>query len=392
MISFENIRKTLKSIWLGFFVGMKNTEDATLHQTGLDGGAEVGAHQEVNEHRVSKALLKGELTQEVKELRHRTYAVDREAKNYEYYTPNLALKKSENDSKFVKYDDSDGLELITLQPNREIPLSVYDMIEDVDVTEKDVDKKTGEINVNIGKLKHNHTHTISIEREKGFTPRYRAEDYIKLLTVKKDGEKAVLGLYFTIYPNDKDFKSKGFIREIEHVMNNNIKSDVFDFKTLSFVTNHAYRIQDMVKFVFVNMVLRDIKEFDGHYVVSFYADFAVNGEDTSECFRDEIMERKYTNHESKNATIDLDLSSVGRVRDYICEECGKKVFYNVDEIDAIPMTDGREIDSEQGTTNTTAALDVEVSEQTFGKRLCRECMQKKMSLLLERKLASLDAE
>ena len=89
----KNIRKTLKSIWLGFFVGMKNTEDATLHQTGLDGGAEVGAHQEVNEHRVSKALLKGELTQEVKELRHRTYAVDREAKNYEY-TPNLALKKA----------------------------------------------------------------------------------------------------------------------------------------------------------------------------------------------------------------------------------------------------------------------------------------------------------
>ena len=56
-------------------------------------------------------------------------------------------------------------------------------------------------------------------------------------------------------------------------MNNSIKSDVFDFKTLSFVTNHAYRIQDMVKFVFVNMVLRDIKEFDGHYVVSFLRGF-----------------------------------------------------------------------------------------------------------------------
>ena len=41
------------------------------------------------------------------------------------------------------------------------------------------------------------------------------------------------------------------------------------------------------------------------------------------------------------------------------------------------MTDGREIDSEQDTTNTTEALDVEVSEQTFGKKALQGMYAKK---------------
>lgn len=387
----KKIAHNLKMLWYAFIHGMKNTEDATLHQTGLDGGVGVSVNQEVNENRVSKALLKGEITQQVKELRYRTYTIDREAKNFEYYTPLLALKRDENDSKFVKYDNSDGLELITIQPNREIPMSIYDMMETVNVDETQINNNEGELNINIGRLPHNHAHTISIERS-GFTPRYRIEDYITMVTVKKDGDGAVLGLYVSIYPNDKDFKSKGFVREIEKLMKDWRKSDVIDIKKLSFVTNHAYRIQDMVKFEFINLKFRDVTEYDGHYIVNMKADFAVNGEDMTKEFYDESMAKKYETGAPRNDTYVLDTDVINRTRTYKCECCGKEVVYSIDDIDSLPMTEGREIDEDVQSTNVTGGFDLEVSEQTFGKRLCKECMAKQMAELVEKKANWINSE
>lgn len=388
---FKKIATSVKIFWHGLFRSMKNTEDATLHATAVDGGLSIGVIQEVNEHRVSKALLKGEVTQEVKELRHRTYVVDREAKNYDYYTPTLALKRTENDYKFIKYDDSDGLELVTVQPNREIPMNVYDMLKDIDSENTVTDKKTGEINVDIGRLPHNHQHIIEVTR-KGFTPRYRIEDYITMVSVKKDGENAVVGIYVSIYPNDKDFKSKGFVREIEKIKNDGVRSDVIDLESLSFVTRHAYRIQDMVKFEFVNLKLRDIAEFDGHYVINMTADIAVNGEDTMQQYTDERMAEKYEKKESKNSTMYLDPKAIFNTRTYKCECCGKEVLYSVADIDTLPMTEAREIDEERETTNVTGGFDLEVAEQTFGKRLCSACMKKHMAELMKRKTELLEKE
>ena len=71
---------------IGLSFSLKRTEDTMLRQEGTASNVGVGDEQEVNENRVSKALLKGEVTQEVKNLRYRTYKVDEEAKETEYYT------------------------------------------------------------------------------------------------------------------------------------------------------------------------------------------------------------------------------------------------------------------------------------------------------------------
>lgn len=376
-------------LWYAFLHGMKNTEDATLHSYGISLGPGVGVNQQVNENRVSKALLKGEITQQVKELRYRTYKIDREAKNFEYYTPLLAIKKSENDSKFVKYDDSDGLELLTIQPNKEIPMNIYEMMDIVNEN-NEIDDKNGEISANIGRLPHNHRHVIEVERS-GFTPRYRIEDYITMVTVKKDGEKAVLGLYVSIYPNDKDFKSKGFVREVEKIMKNGLRSDIIDIKSLSFITNHAYRIQDMVKFVFVNIKLRNITEFDGHYVLNMCADFAVNGEDMTEQFYNKEMAEKYEKNAPRCDTAIIDPVSTMNTKMYTCSCCGGQIIYNVNDIDSLPMTEARGIDEVRESTNVTSGLDVEIAEQTFGKRLCRKCLEKYMADMVKNKAIFLES-
>ena len=110
---------SIKNIFHNFFWGLKTADEIILQQndSSVPGSAIV---QEVNDKRVSKALLKGEVTQEVEELRYRTYLVDREAKTYEYVAPTLAFKKEyekDNDNKFITYENSENFEIVTIQHN-----------------------------------------------------------------------------------------------------------------------------------------------------------------------------------------------------------------------------------------------------------------------------------
>ena len=92
----------------------KNTETQVLTSSGVDGaggGLTISQNVQQGTNSLAKALLKGEMTEEVKQLVYRNYKVDREAKKYKYFAPTLALKKKEaNDNKFISYDKSDGLD------------------------------------------------------------------------------------------------------------------------------------------------------------------------------------------------------------------------------------------------------------------------------------------
>ena len=116
--------KKIKDLWVAFMYGMKNTEDVTLKQTSASDNHGVTINQTINDSRVSKALLKGELTEEVKELVYRNYLVDKESKSFEYYTPTLAMKRDKLDSKFVSYWNDDNLKIITIQPNNVFEIGI----------------------------------------------------------------------------------------------------------------------------------------------------------------------------------------------------------------------------------------------------------------------------
>ena len=62
---------------------------------------------------------------------------------------------------------------------------------------------------------------------------------------------------------------------------------------------------------------------------------------------------------------------------YICSECGKEVMYNTDEMEELPIFEPRDIYSDENElSNVTEYMDMQVSEQTFGKPLCRNCLKK----------------
>ena len=338
---------------------MKNTEDNILHQTGLSSNEGTSIIKEVEDKRVSKALLKGEVTQEVEELRYRTYKVDKESKTFEYFSPTLAIKKDGQDTKFLKYYEDDGLELITSQPNDCLIETVGELFEQVG-----------------GRGKRN-DYRIKIKRN--FVPRYKIEQYITRLDVKKlDDNHVILDMYVSKYPNDKDFKSKGFVREIEKIRDEKIKSDILDFEEITFTTKHAYRIDDNVKFLFRNIWFREVVEFDGHYILKFKASIKQDIIDFTKIYYSKTMDEKYKNNEKKEIILNFNDYLVSNI--YKCEECGKEVVMDKELMDRLDAYNGKDITKEEiGDEDNPQVLefmDMQIAEQTFGKKLCSECLRK----------------
>lgn len=357
---FVKIKSWLYLLWAGMFWGLKSTNKEAFTQSGIDLSSGISMDEEVHTNRISHDLLAGKETQAVKELRYRTYHVDREAKAYEYFSPTLAIKRDEKlDSKFVYYENEENLNVITIQPNFPITESVLDGLQ--------------QINTNGNKTEY----WIKLLRDKGFLPRYRLEEYTKRLVVREYEKdvKAVLDFYVTKYPNKQDIKSKGFVREIEHVMNDGIRSDVLMIKNVSFITSHAFNQYDMLAYEFNHLELRYVKEYDGHYVISFLSDIIKNGEDMLDKFQNKEMAEKYANKERKKVVYDFSTDMLKHV--YQCEECGKTVEYDPLAIDKMEVRSLDDIDKNgYGNSQTTEYFDIQMVEQTFGKKLCKDCAKK----------------
>jgi hypothetical protein len=359
-------------IWVhSLAAATKNVETQTLSQVNVDsveGG--INVVQDVNQgvHELAKALLRGELTEEVKQLRYRNYKVDREAKKYKYFSPTLALKKKEGkDNKFISFDKSDGLEVITIQYNYAISEDVLDAIKQIE---------------NGGRGKKT---KYKFEFKRDFIPRFRMEEFAKKVVVKRlDETHAILDFYFSKYPerffrrsDDKSFRSKVFIHEIESIRDKGVKSDMLDVEELRFVTNHAYKQDDLMEFVFKNIMFREVAEFDGDYILRFKASIEHDGIDLTAAFYNKEMAEKYENKKKKELV--LDVSGGAPIETYVCSDCGKVVTFDTQKMEEMPISEARDIDveiNEEDSWSVTEYMDMQIIEQTIGKKLCKSCLKK----------------
>jgi hypothetical protein len=366
----KKILHNIESFFINFAFATKNTETQIFTQGGVDsanGGIIMSQDVTQGTHALSKALLKGELTEEVKQLRYRTYKVDREAKNYKYFAPTLALKKKEGkDNKFVSYDKSDGLDVITIQYNYALSEDTLDAINQIE------NGGRGE------KTKY------KFEIKRNFVPRFRLEEFLKKVVVKRlDETHAILDFYFSQYPerffntsDDKSFRSKAFINELKRIRNGG-KSDVLDMEQMRFITSHAYKKDDLIEYVFRNLWYRETVEFDGDYILRFKASIEHDGYDLTASYYNKTMDEKYKNNEKKEVTIDI-TGSVP-VETYTCADCGKVVTFDVKKMEEMPISEAREIDdevNEDDSWDVTSYMDMQIVEQTIGKKLCKKCLKK----------------
>ena len=176
--------------------------------------------------------------------------------------------------------------------------------------------------------------------------------------------------YVSKYPNEDDFKSKGFVSEIRSMMDGiPNKCDITAIKGVRFITKDAYGADDMKEYLFRTPSIVRVYEFEGNYVLRFRAGIVVNGYDMMNDYRERSLDEKYDNHEKRHSVVDMTGSEPERT--YVCERCGKTVKYSTKEMDRVRYDDRD--------TRTTEYLDMQIAHETFGKYLCKDCMEEEIN-------------
>ena len=237
--------KKVKKIFYRFLYalpfGMKAANDEILAQKSTSDSNDVGIHQVINQNRVVHDLIKGEVTEQVEELRYRTYLIEHESKKYKYLGDGIAVKEEKTDNNWGLNNDIDKNFNFT-QPNNEIIGSVEDELD------------------RIGKY-GKRVFTLQL-KSKNFTNKFNNEEYVLLTSVNNNNGYLNINLVYSIYPNKYDPISRMLINQLEDALNGNIRTNdsVCDFDSLIFVTNKAIGEEDYKKYSFFNLKLSSISK------------------------------------------------------------------------------------------------------------------------------------
>lgn len=275
------------------FRGMKNADVVmTTNQKAFDNSG-VEIPDEGGGGGVYKDILDQKVTQEVEEMRYFSYKIADESKKYRYVGNGKGAKKTQSQlsAKHTKVDESDGYPIILIQDNFLVCDDVYTVMNEVGKT--------------TGKKVLSDFH-IKIKRD--FLPRFFAEQYIKKVVVKQfDETRYILDFYYSVYPRQYNEKmDRSFISEIEKIISQQRKSDVFDFQEVSFVTRNAWGSEDRRLYSFTDCELLDIVKFDGNYVLKTLCSGSIINKNLLDKVYSESAERKcQTKAPRKNAVIEL---------------------------------------------------------------------------------------
>ena len=295
---------------------MKAAEDEILLSKVDSSSVDSGIHQQVHQHRVGRDLLKGEVTQEVAELRYRDYKVYKESKNYKYVGEGEVIKENKSYSSVFH------------QGNQRVCKATY---ENTDEQE-----------------------TFTIKIEYNDFPRFRLERLCQSITCYQHQAPIEIILNFDNCAAHDDPYRRTFLNELQRIYDLeqsglNIKSEIYDsIKHLSFVTYKAVDEDDFIKYDFYTLqgleTFKDDDQFRIRFVVGIH-----EREDLTQKFYNKEMDEKYNKREEKRIELRQNIMDEQRVRK--CAECGKDI--NV--------------------------YDGDITEATFGIALCSECLEKRIN-------------
>lgn len=279
---FKNFALGCYTFFFHLFSGLRNADKVAFSPSD-NSLNDVGGNIEITneEDSLYNQLLRGEVTQEVIELRHEMYYAERESHKYgsngEAYKKNLLYEYE------GEYENSDGLKLSLIQENYQDDGSLHDRVE------------------NIGSSLPVRR-TIFIERK--FIPKFRIEDYVEKVIVKRNDEgKAVLDLYVSKYDSQFNNIQKLFLNKIRAIYGGEIDRTLLDFDKLYFNTFKAFGSEDLHKYEFTNLSFEDIVLYKGWYVLKFISDISIDGEDVIGQYFDKETQEKFDKHEPrKNPT------------------------------------------------------------------------------------------
>lgn len=298
--------RKVKNIFFSLPFGLKAADTEIMGSNVSGDGNDTEIKQQINDKRVSKHLLKGEVTQEVSELRYRTYKVNRETDNYEYVGQGVAFKKDNKDnSNVIKF-------------SQENKLICNDVLTEL--------KSVGTYGVE--------KYTVNIEYL--YPVRFKLQEFLTLVDVSiKNGENAITTLHFNDVRNPQMFKSKPFVTELETLeelfkSNDTYKLSKNDFVTsivcMSFTTfNATDRQPDVISYSFISPELIGVNHDNGEFKLTYrWKDY--NRLDLTDKFFNAELEEKYKNKEKKGIKLETIINDEGGYEKVIkCSKCGKDI-------------------------------------------------------------------
>lgn len=302
---------------------VSNVEKNVLNQEGKNLDENIGLEKRHTQGTLADALVHGELTQEVKNLRWRMYKVLQASEKINVkitggleketgdYDADIAAEGLLEDVKIettyesvdqrkllakVKLDNVDTYELEMVVDNSEIGNGFGDYLDNIKLVD----------NVVNGKEYHARNKTdkpVKVVRE--FMPKFQLEDYTKKLNIRKiNDDKRLIEFYVSKYPDEYNPNSVHFVREIKRVIENGPRHHNFlEIKEVGFVTNKTLGVSDFLCYGYGNISFDKIVDFDGYYVIKFIADVVINGTNLLEDFVEHELEEKYKNKEAKKVNL-----------------------------------------------------------------------------------------
>lgn len=298
------MKKFFKKLWFDitilFHSIFRGLRDADILISRTDKKMDdVGVEKQNEQDSVYHHLLRGEVTQEVIELRYEMYHAERKSYDYVYAGNGRVKKKDESDK---RYDDYDGLEIRLIQDNNVNTTSLSEFGIDVCGDTYSVD---GEAKGDLDKKER----LFSFKRN--ILPRYNIEKYISKLVVKNiEDNKAKLEFYTSCYPQQFDNHHKMFVKLLEKGEMQIKLSDIVEVESFEFITHAAYGAPDMNRFEYNNLQFESLRKFDGNFILTFIGNIVKDGDDIIDEVYDEIAAKKFENHEARtdSPTLDWDVA------------------------------------------------------------------------------------
>lgn len=318
----------MKKLWINIkiflhylFAGMAVADkEITRGGKDLSSSDNAGIEQKKEVDNVYSQMLRGEVTEEVKELRYEMYQADRKSHEYVYSGGGMAKKNNVFSFDGSIYDE-DGLEVEIVQENDATPISLTDYgivsygeyVYYDDTKDRDPDEL------------HDCERRIHVKYD--YIPRFKIENFAKKIVVKKvdDDTKRVIDLYFSEYPSQFERMTRLFSNYLKQVFDGEERPYAFDIQAISFISYKAYGTDATKLYAYINPKYLGINKFDGNFVVSFIADVEENGTDLlTGIYHEKTAEKIKNNEARKGAVLNLiDVAEAMKEPDVSAEEANK---------------------------------------------------------------------
>lgn len=289
----KKIYLTFYSIFINLSIGLKKVENQAFNATNTDStGIDIVDEAES----VYKDLLRGEVTQRVKELRHEMYQADRKSHEYDYIGNGIVKKKKKKANSFNSFDDK-----FENSENLPVVMAIFNQEDTGGLSDNLLDSVVG--------LKDKRDFTIRIKRN--FIPRMRIEKWASMLTVKElddENGKFILDIYIPNYESQFDRTKKPFLNELERVRQGFTRSELIDIEEISFTTYNSLGCDDNNEFKYhVDKYIGSVI-YDKNYTILKFECTLIEHLDYVNMYIDKIAEEKFENNAPRdNHTITLDL-------------------------------------------------------------------------------------